>query len=100
MTNTNTPGIVDRATLKAIYQTLTKNEVPLDKNGDTINFNPPDSLPPILTGIIFKCASSHQWESAVGGVWLQMPYCPECHRLTNQREQPVAWIGKWNKAQP
>jgi hypothetical protein len=45
MTNTNPPGIVDRATLKQIYQTLTKNEVPLDKNGDTINFNPPDHQP-------------------------------------------------------
>ncbi len=55
---------------------------------------------PTLTGILFKCAASHQWEAAVGGVWLQMPYCPECHRLTNQRHHPVAWIGIWNKVQP
>jgi hypothetical protein len=39
------PGNVDRATLKRIYQTLTKNKIPLDKNGDTISFYPPNHQP-------------------------------------------------------
>jgi hypothetical protein len=41
----NRPGNVDRATLKRIYQTLTKNPIPLDKNGDPISFSPPNHQP-------------------------------------------------------
>ena len=43
--HTRRPGIVDRATLKQIYQTLTKNQIHLDKNGDQISFSPPNHQP-------------------------------------------------------
>ena len=42
---TRRPGNVPRATLKQIYQTLTKNQIPLDKNGDPISFYPPNHQP-------------------------------------------------------
>ena len=88
-TTTNRPSLAAlQARLKAMQARIDALSVL-----DSIRF-------PVLTGIIFKCAADHQWESAVGGVWLQMPYCPECHRMTNKREPPVAWIGKWDKVQP
>jgi hypothetical protein len=46
-----------------------------------------------LVGIRFKCAKGHEWESAVGGVWLQMPTCPECK--PEMTVPAVAWIGRW-----
>ena len=46
-----------------------------------------------LLGIRFKCAEGHEWESAVGGVWLQMPTCPECK--PKMAVPAVAWIGRW-----
>jgi hypothetical protein len=42
---TNRPGNVPRATIKQIYQTLTKDHHPLDKNGDPISFSPPNHQP-------------------------------------------------------
>jgi len=48
-----------------------------------------------LLGIRFKCAKGHEWEAAVGGVWLQMPWCPVCKP---EMEVPaVAWMGRWEK---
>lgn len=49
-----------------------------------------------LFGVLFRCADGHEWESAVGGVWLQMPWCPECERTKGKRLPAVAWIGKWD----
>ena len=46
-----------------------------------------------LLGIRFKCANGHEWECAVGGVWLQMPTCPECK--PEMTVPAVAWIGRW-----
>jgi hypothetical protein len=46
-----------------------------------------------LLGIRSKCAKGHEWESAVGGVWLQMPTCPECK--PEMTVPAVAWIGRW-----
>ncbi len=38
----------------------------------------------------WKCEKGHEWVTAHGGVWLQMPTtCPECGR------QAVAHKGEW-----
>jgi len=48
-----------------------------------------------LLGTLFRCTKGHEWESAVGGVWLQMPTCPVCKP---EMEVPaVAWMGRWEK---
>jgi hypothetical protein len=49
-----------------------------------------------LLGVLFRCADGHEWESSVGGVWLQMPWCPECERTKGKRLPAVAWIGEWD----
>ena len=42
-----------------------------------------------LKGILFKCRNGHVHEAAVGGVWLQMPICPECRLVC------ISWTGIW-----
>jgi len=51
---------------------------------------------PVLLGINFKCAKGHVWQSAVGGVWLVMPWCPDCEEKLNKRLPAVSWIGVWS----
>jgi len=47
-----------------------------------------------LLGIKFRCVKGHEWQSAVGGVWLQMPTCPKCNNKMNV--PAVSWIGIWS----
>jgi len=51
-----------------------------------------------LLGIRFKCAQGHEWEAAVGGVWLRMPWCPVCKM--HMEVPAVAWIGRWANTPP
>jgi len=49
----------------------------------------------ILKGIEFKCAKGHVWESAVGTIWLGMPWCPECEEKEHKRLPATSWKGVW-----
>jgi hypothetical protein len=45
---------------------------------------------PVCVGNRWKCDNGHEWDSAHGGAWLQMPTtCPECGQAA------TAHMGRW-----